>query len=692
MLNVMRSAVLCFHSEPRGELPPLAPGDFFGRDELVERVVGLAENLKPIALIGAGGIGKTSIALTVLHHKRVKERFGENRRFIRCDKFPASRAHFLARVSSVIGARVENPENLTLLQPSLSSKEMLIILDNAESILDPKGASAKEIYSVVDELCRFETICLLITSRILTVPPRCMRPEIPTLSMEAACDIFYRLYGDGERSSIINGLLRRMDFHALSITLLATSASHNGWDYNRLAKEWDIQRAQVLRTDYSESLAATIELSFASPTFNSLSPYARDLLGVVAFFPQGIDENNLDWLFPTISDRKNIFDKFCVLSLTYRSSGFITMLAPIRDHLCPQDPRSSPLLCATRDCYFSRLSTKVEPGKPGFREARWIVSEDVNVEHLLDVFTFIDPDRGDIWDACYHFMEHLHWHKPRQTIFRSKIEALPDDHHSKPKCLYELSWLFGKVGDCTEQKRLLTHALELTRRSGDGQQVAETLLALSEANGLLHLHEEGVQQAKEALEIFERSGDTERHMECMYDLAWSLLGDKQLDAAENTAFRAIDLISETGQEYLLCRLHRVLGEIYGSKGKGKKAIYHFETALRIASTLNWHYQLFWIHFGLVDLLVGEGELDNANDHIEQAKSYAIDNPYNLSRAMGLQAVVWYQQDRLEDSKLEALRALEILEELGSTEDAGNCKTLLQMVEQAIGGRSTPSRR
>jgi hypothetical protein len=116
--------------------------------------------------------------------------------------------------------------------------------------------------------------------------------------MEAACDIFYDIYDDGGRSDIIDDLLRRLDFHALSITLLATTASHNMWDYDRLAKEWDIHRAQVLRTDYNESLAATIELSLASPTFQKLGPDARELLGVIAFFPQGIDENNLDWFFP----------------------------------------------------------------------------------------------------------------------------------------------------------------------------------------------------------------------------------------------------------------------------------------------------------------------------------------------------------------------------------------------------------
>jgi len=662
-----------------GESPPPPPRACFGRSELIERIVRLAENLVPIALIGAGGIGKTSTVLTLLHDNRIKQRFGHNRRFIRCDQFPASRTHFLRRLSEVIGAGIENPSDLTPLRPFLSSEEMLIVLDNAESILGLQGTSAQEIHAVVEELSRFSNVCLCITSRISTVPPDCETLDTPTLSMEAASDTFHRIYKHGKHSDSINNILEQLDFHPLSITLLATVAQHNKWDTSRLTREWERQRTGMLHAQYSKSLAATIELSLTSPTFQELGPDARALLGVVAFFPQGVDENNLGWLFPAISTITNIFDRFCVLSLTYRSNGFVTMLAPLRDYFFPKDPPSSPLLCIVKDHYFRRLAVDIHPDKPGYEDAQWIVLEDTNVEHLLNIFTPLDAKSGDIWDIYAHFLDHLYWHKPRLVALGSKIEELSDDHPAKPQCLYQLSQLFGSVGNNLKCKRLLSHALKIWRERGNDHQVAQTLERLSNANRALGLYVEGIRRAKEALEVYEQLGDTVGQAECLMSLAWSLQEGGQPDPAEEAAFRAIDLLPDEGNQLLICRCHRILGGVYCSKSKTKKAIHHYETALGIASSCGWQNQLFWIHFSLAILFFNQGRFNDTNAHLEHAKSLAINNPYDLACVMELRATFWYRQCRFDEAKSEALRAADIYEKLGAAMDVENCRRILEMI-------------
>ena len=670
-------------SVPPGESPPPPPRACFGRDELVEKIIGLAEDLTPMAFIGPGGIGKTSIALTVLHHDRIKQRFGDSRWFIRCDQFPASHTHLLNRLSKVIGAGVENPEDLSPLRPFLSSREMIICLDNAESILDPQGTNAREIYAMVEELSQFDNICLCVTSRISTIPPTCETLDVPILSMEAARDTFYRIFKNGGQSDPVNSILKQLDFHPLSITLLATVAHHNKWGANRLTKEWEKRRTDVLHTKHDTSLATTIELSLSSPMFQELGPDARGLLGVIAFFPQGVDENNLEWLFPTVSDRANSFDNFCALSLTYRSDGFVTMLAPLRDYLYPKYPASSPLLCTTKDCYFRRLSVDVDPDLPGFEDARWITSEDVNIEHLLDVFTSIDTEAASAWDVCVYFMEHLHWHKKRLVIFQPKIEGLPDDHRSKPQCLLELSRLFDSVGHRVESKQVLIHTLKLWRERGDDLQVAETLRLISDANRLLGLYNEGIEQATESLEIYKRLNNASGQALAREQLAWLLCEDKQLDAAEEAALRVIDLLSDTSNQFTVSCCYTLLGDICCSKGEAEKAINYYETSLRIASPFNWHNLLFWNNYNLAQLFFGDKRFNDTHIHVDCAKLHAINDPYLLGRAMELQAGCWYEEGKLEEAKPEALRAAGVYEGIGAMKDMEYCKTLLWKIEKKM---------
>ena len=604
--------------------------------------------------------------MSVLHHDHIKEQFGDSRRFIRCDQFQATRTHFLSRLSKVIGAGIDNPEDLTPLRPLLSSKRMVLVLDNAESILDPQGTSAQEIYAVVEELSQFDNICLCITSRISTVPPDCQTLDIPTLPIEAARNAFYGVYKNGERSGLVDNILEQLDFHPLSVTLLATVAHHNKWDTNRLVKEWERRRTGVLQTDHKKSLATTIELSLASPMFQELGPDARAILEVVAFFPRGVNEDNLGWLFPTIPDRENIFDKFCALSLTYRSNGFATMLAPLRDNLRPRNPGLSPLLCAIKDHYFTRLAVGVDPDKSGFEETRWITLEDVNVEHLLDAFTSIDADSSNVWDACVDFMDHLYHHKSRLIVLGPKIENLPDDHPSKPRCLFGLSQLLGSVGHHEGSKRLLVHTSELWRERGDNLQVARSLMGLAHTNWLLGYTREGIPQAEEALKIYEQLDNTVGQADSLGCLAFLFAERDQFGPAEEAASRAVNLSSGERRQSHICGQHQILGKICSSRGEMEAAISHLNKALEISRSLNLQDKQSMIIFFLVPLLAQTRRFDDAQAYLDQLKLGMANNPFNVGTVMLAQAALWRDQGKFEEAKSEALRAIHFYKTLGVT--------------------------
>jgi len=284
------------------------------------------------------------------------------------------------------------------------------------------------------------------------------------------------------------------------------------------------------------------------------------------------------------------------------------MLAPLRDYLSLKDPKLSPLLCTTKEHYFTQMSIDLDPDEPGFEEAQWITSEDVNIEHLLDIFTSINVNSGDVLDACADFIKHLNWHKVQPIVLRPMIEGLADGHPSKPHCLYHLAQLLGAAGNFVEAKQLLTHTLKLERERRNDCHIAETLLELSDANRLMGLYKAGIQQAREGLVIFERLGDTAGQGQSLNILATLLWKDNQLDAAEDTAFRAINLLSEKGRQHQVCETHCILGNIYRSKGEWEKAIYHFEVALGITSSFDWHNHLFRVHISLVWLFFGEDRL------------------------------------------------------------------------------------
>ena len=231
-----------------------------------------------------------------------------------------------------------------------------------------------------------------------------------------------------------------------------------------------------------------------------------------------------------------------------------------------------------------------------------------------------------------------------------------------------------------EQKRVLVQSLGFWRNKESHYCVAGELIELADANRRLGLYEEGIQQATEASGIPGPHGNTRRQAHCLVVLALLLCQDEQLDAAEETASRAMGL-SES--PLLLYHSHALLGNIHEARGNAEKALHHFETSLQIASSLGSGSPLSETHLSLAHLYAGEGKLNDALTHVEHAKSHAGNDMFLLGRVIYTSAYVLHVQRRFEEAKSEALCVLAVAEELGVAHLVEMTGKLLEEIEESL---------
>jgi DNA replication protein DnaC len=110
-------------------LPPV-PKIFHGRDfELQEVIALLTQDSPGVAILGPGGIGKTSLAQIALHHKDVVAKYPE-RYFVPCH---STLSDLISTISSHTG--FESAKGLQhILHYFACSKPSLLVLDNFETL------------------------------------------------------------------------------------------------------------------------------------------------------------------------------------------------------------------------------------------------------------------------------------------------------------------------------------------------------------------------------------------------------------------------------------------------------------------------------------------------------------------------------------------------------------------------------
>ncbi len=257
--------------------PPTSPVKLVGRDEVVVEIAKLVRAQRVVTVTGPGGMGKTSVALAVAN--RLEESFRGNVYVVELASVEDPNRVEEA-LAAVLGLPPRNEDRTGGIVSMLKSRQMLLIVDGCEHLIDAVATLLHKIITATD-------ISALVTSRevlriegewvfqlgALPSPPRDKGLSPAEVLSYPAAQLFVERAGianDAIASSgeadLVARICSRLDGLALAIELAASQAQIFGFERldqmlenNGLSLTWPGRRAAPLK---HHTLGGMLEWSY----------------------------------------------------------------------------------------------------------------------------------------------------------------------------------------------------------------------------------------------------------------------------------------------------------------------------------------------------------------------------------------------------------------------------------------------
>ncbi|KAJ7744889.1 P-loop containing nucleoside triphosphate hydrolase protein, partial [Mycena metata] len=316
---------------------PAEPKIFHGRDsELADILNHFKESIPRIAILGAGGMGKTSLAQTVLHHEEIVLKYQGNRLFVVCET-AASKVELAGLIGAHLGMKPGKDLTQAVIHRLSEGPPTLLILDNLESIWEP-AQSRKEVEEFLSLLTDTAGLALMITMRGAERPSKVQwtRPFLPPLeplAQDAARNMFIDIAEDRHSAEKINEVLQLTDNMPLAVSLLAHAVDVEGCDATLL--RWQREHISVISEghDRRSNLEISILLSLASPRITS-TPHSQELLSLLSILPDGLSDVELKQINFSVKDILECKRALLRTALAYIDAHKqLKALVPIREYM-----------------------------------------------------------------------------------------------------------------------------------------------------------------------------------------------------------------------------------------------------------------------------------------------------------------------------------------------------------------------
>ncbi|TFY70841.1 hypothetical protein EVG20_g2164 [Dentipellis fragilis] len=227
--------------------PP--PETLFGREtEMLKIVTGILKRTPParIAIIGPRGIGKTSLALSALHHPDIASEFPNTRYFVPCGAAETP-GDLLLQMATALGIFDDGalPLEKKILASLRSVDSCVVCLDGFEKPWE-KDTQTREVEELLAKVASIPSVAVIVTMRGTERPAKTrwtpfLDPLTP-LSLDAALQTFEAI--SGKRDEVATRLVQAMGCVPLDVHALARLAQSE--ETSQIWARWEVEGTSML--------------------------------------------------------------------------------------------------------------------------------------------------------------------------------------------------------------------------------------------------------------------------------------------------------------------------------------------------------------------------------------------------------------------------------------------------------------